>query len=336
MKIAIDPYMFRALPVREMVRTVADLGYDYIELSPRDDFMPFFLHPRADDDKIAELRGALDETGVRLSSVLPLYKWSSPDESERQAAVRYWRRMIEITAELGCDLMNSEFNGRPDQAAQREAAFWRSMDELLPVFEREGIGLNLEAHPDDFCEENDRAVDLVRAINKPYVNYLYCAPHTFHLSGPAEPGADIARMMRYVGDRLQRLHIADTFNHKGSSGLRYILNPPGTAARIHQHLDIGQGEVDWDTDRFTRVPGAEHPVSLGGRYTVNQWPRGASWDFVAVGRGHGQEYWTQFLRALREADPDMAVNIEHEDLELGRLEGLEVAARHLRAAAAAL
>jgi myo-inositol catabolism protein IolH len=30
------------------------------------------------------------------------------------------------------------------------------------------------------------------------------------------------------------------------SGLRYILNPPGTPARIHQHLDVGQGEVDWD------------------------------------------------------------------------------------------
>jgi myo-inositol catabolism protein IolH len=42
------------------------------------------------------------------------------------------------------------------------------------------------------------------------------------------------------------VHIADSFNHKGSSGLRYILNPPGTPARIHQHLDIGQGEVDWD------------------------------------------------------------------------------------------
>jgi myo-inositol catabolism protein IolH len=53
-------------------------------------------------------------------------------------------------------------------------------------------------------------------------------------------------MMRYAGDKLTHLHIADSFNHKGSSGLRYILNPPGTPTRIHQHLDIGQGEVDWD------------------------------------------------------------------------------------------
>jgi myo-inositol catabolism protein IolH len=245
MKIALDPYMLRALPMTEMVRTVAGIGYEWIELSPREEFMPFFLHPRADDEKVAELKKVLRETGVGLSSVLPLYKWSSPDETERQAAVRYWKRMIEVTAELGCSLMNSEFNGRPERAAESEAAFWRSLEELVPVFEREGIALNLEAHPDDFCEVNDAAVDLVRAINKPWVNYLYCAPHTFHLSGD-DPGADVGRMLRYAGSKLAHLHIADSFNHKGSSGLRYIMNPPGTPARIHQHLDIGQGEVDWD------------------------------------------------------------------------------------------
>jgi len=243
MKIALDPYMLRKLPITDMVRTVAEIGYEYIELSPREEFMPFFLHPRADDEKVAELKNVLTETGVQLSSVLPLYKWSSPNEAERQAAVRYWKRMIEVTAELGCPLMNSEFNGRPEKAAESEAAFWRSLEELLPVFEREGIALNLEAHPDDFCELNEPAVDLVRAINKPWVNYLYCAPHTFHLSDGA---GNIAEMLRYAGPKLRHLHIADSFNHKGSSGLRYIMNPPGTPARIHQHLDIGEGEVDWD------------------------------------------------------------------------------------------
>jgi myo-inositol catabolism protein IolH len=243
MKIALDPYMFRHLPLPEVVRTAADIGYQYLELSPRDDFMPFFRHPRADRDKVAELKAALRETGVRVASVLPLYRWSGPDEDERQAAVRFWKRAIEITAELDCEVMNSEFNGRPERALESEGQFWRSLEELLPVFEREGVALNLEAHPDDFCELNDQAVDLVRAIDRPWVNYLYCAPHTFHLSDGA---GDIASMLRYAGNKLRHLHIADSFNHKGSSGLRYIVNPPGSAARVHQHLDIDQGEVDWD------------------------------------------------------------------------------------------
>ena len=49
--------------------------------------------------------------------------------------------------------MNSEFNGRPEQASLSEAQFWRSMEELLPILEREGIHLALEPHPDDFIED---------------------------------------------------------------------------------------------------------------------------------------------------------------------------------------
>lgn len=240
MKIALDPYMLRGLPFGEVCRIAADLGYDAIELSPRSDFIPFFTHPRADRSRVAEFRTALRETGIEISSVLPLYRWSSPDEDERMAAVRYWKRAIQLTVELGVTVMNSEFNGRPEAAAASEAQFWRSMEELLPIFDREGIQLNLEAHPDDFVERNDAAVDLVRGIDSPGVGYLFCAPHTFHL------GDDIGAMIEYAAPVLRQVHIADVFNHRASSGLRYIVNPPGSAARVHQHLDIGQGEVDWD------------------------------------------------------------------------------------------
>jgi len=239
-KIALDPYMLRGLPFGEVCRIAADIGYDAIELSPRSDFIPFFTHPRADRSRVAEFRTALRETGIEISSVLPLYRWSSPDEDERLAAVRYWKRAIQLTVELGVTVMNSEFNGRPEAAAASEAQFWRSMEELLPIFDREGIQLNLEAHPDDFVERNDAAVDLVRGIDSPDVGYLFCAPHTFHL------GDDIGAMIEYAAPVLRQVHIADVFNHRASSGLRYIVNPPGSAARVHQHLDIGQGEVDWD------------------------------------------------------------------------------------------
>ena len=54
---------------------------------------------------------------------------------------------------------------------------------------------------------------------------------------------------------------------------------------------------------------------------------------MAVGVGHDVDYWTDFLRALSEVDPDMAVNIEHEDAQYSRLDGLALAAENLRAAA---
>ena len=38
---------------------------------------------------------------------------------------------------------------------------------------------------------------------------------------------------------------------------------------------------------------------------------------MAVGRGHDVASWRDFLSALEKIDPDMAVNIEHEDQEQG-------------------
>jgi myo-inositol catabolism protein IolH len=232
--------MLRKVPLPELPGLVADLGYQHIELSPRDDLLPFFTHARAGRDQLAGFRRALDAAGVSIASVLPLYRWSGPDPDEREAAVRYWKRAIQVCVDLGCDVMNSEFNGRPEAAAASEAAFWRSMEELLPIFEREGVRLVLEPHPDDFMEDGRGAVDLIRGIDSPLVTFLYCAPHTFH------QGGDLADVIRYAGPLLTQLHLADTFDHTGSSGLRYIVNPPGSTARIHQHLDIGQGEVDWE------------------------------------------------------------------------------------------
>jgi sugar phosphate isomerase/epimerase len=86
-------------------------------------------------------------------------------------------------------------------------------------------------------------------------------------------------------------------------------------------------------DRFTRTPADRNPIGLGGRNTLNQWPQRPSWEFVAVGRGHDLGFWTRFLRALAAVDPDIAVNIEHEDQELDQIEGLRLAAENLTAAA---
>ena len=52
--------------------------------------------------------------------------------------------------------------------------------------------------------------------------------------------------MGTVGDRLRVVHVADTMDHHASHGLRYITNPPGNPVRVHQHLKIGDGDVNWD------------------------------------------------------------------------------------------
>ncbi len=112
-----------------------------------------------------------------------------------------------------------------------------------------------------------------------------------------------------------------------------VVNAAAKDTRINEAAKVN-GVLD---DRFTRVPeGADAYLALGGGTSLSGWPTGSSWDFVAVGRGHDVGWWTEFLRALNAVDPQMAVNIEHEDLELDRLDGLRFAAGTLLEAAQAL
>src|SRR5680860_962900 len=98
---------------------------------------------------------------------------------------------------------------------------------------------------------------------------------------------------------------------------------------IHETAAVN-GVLD---DRFEWIPAEENPVGLGGRYTVTKWPEVPGWSFVAVGRGHDVDFWARFLTALCKVDPDMAVNIEHEDATFGQVEGLKFAAYNLLEAA---
>ena len=180
---------------------------------------------------------------MNIEVLVPVFNWSSPDEQERQAQVRNWRRLLEIADALEVPTIVSELSGDPNRPLVSEHAFYASMEELIPVFERYGIALNLEAHPYDFSETNDDAVQIIRGLNRPWANYVFCAPHAFHLSqgaGDLRPDDDLRRL------QAAHLHIADCYNHRAGVGNRYIINPPGVDARVHQHNEIGHGDVDWD------------------------------------------------------------------------------------------
>ena len=240
-KIALDPTpLHHSHSLLELPAKVAELGYDHLQLTPHRDFIPFFRHPKADDDLVDAFAAACKEARVEIASVLPVLRWSGPDEESRRAAVKHWKRVIEITARLGVEVINTEFSGRPELSEESERQFYWSMEELLPVLEREGIRVFIDPHPDDFVEDGLEALRVIRGLNTKQVGLAYVACHTFHYGG------DMAGIMAAAGRSLGLVHIADTFDHRRSHGLRYISNPPGNAARVHQHLKIGDGDVDWD------------------------------------------------------------------------------------------
>lgn len=252
MKHTLDPHMIRHLSLEDTVRKVAELGYDHIEMSPRPDFLSWWTRPKLYPDRIRSFKKALRDNRVGLASLQPMYRWASPYADEWDTAIDNWKRAIEVAVELECPLFVSEFGrgGSPERSQNDrsglhrpetcEGAFFRAMDILVPILEREGIKLSLEAHPEDWLEQIAPAVDIIRTINSPMVRASFIAPHTFFY------GPDMVANLRATEGLLEHVRLADTYDHNRSSALRYIVNPPGSNVRVHQHLDIGQGEIDWD------------------------------------------------------------------------------------------
>jgi myo-inositol catabolism protein IolH len=250
MKLAYDPSHYRDnTSIDDMIETVARLGYEYIEWSPRKDFLWFYQYPKVDKALIKRVKKHVKDAGLKISSVLPVQNWSSPIEEQRQAAVINWKRSIEITSELEVSLMNTEFSGDISQPVASEAAFVKSMTELIPLFEKEGIRLNIQAHPNDFIETNTEALQMIRGLDREWIKYVYSVPHAFFYDDGI---GDVRKHLLEAGDLLDHVLIADTLNHKAAYGLRYIINPPGAKVTIHQHLNPGEGEVSFD-DLFSTL-----------------------------------------------------------------------------------
>ncbi|MDR1187865.1 MAG: sugar phosphate isomerase/epimerase [Bifidobacteriaceae bacterium] len=242
MKIALDPTPFHHThSLLEFPAAVAECGFEHIQITPHPDFIPFYRHPKADDALVDSLRQACASAGVSIASVLPVLRWSDPDEGRRRAAVRKWKRVIEITLRLGVNVINTEFSGDPSDPERSEDAFYASMEELLPIIEREGLDVRIDPHPGDFVEDGLEALRIIRSLGSANIGFVYVACHQFHEGHPQ------AEVMRAAGDKLRLVHLADTYDHRRSHGLRYIQNPPDTTARVHQHLRIGDGDVDWDS-----------------------------------------------------------------------------------------
>ena len=91
--IALDPNMYyMTMSTADTLRKAAELGFRYVELSPNNEFHLWHHYLKADRAFIEDLRKAEKDSGVEVRTLNPVFNWSSPDEAERMAQVRNWRR----------------------------------------------------------------------------------------------------------------------------------------------------------------------------------------------------------------------------------------------------
>ncbi len=315
----------RSLP--EALEVIAKLGLGGIELNSGG-FLPPVLIPTFDDiltsDAARDDYLALYEgTGVEIAGLNCNGNPLHPNRAIGDKHADDIRRSIRLASRLGQNrvvTMSGLPGGDPgalhpnwivnawnsaaldvlDYQWQVAEAFWREID-------REAAGLDvkvaLELHPQNLVFNPAGIRELVERTGSTHIGVEMDASHLFwQQMDPVAVNQDLGPLIFHAAAKDVKVN---------------------AAAAVYGVLD----------NRFRRLSAQEPRTNLGGDEWANEWPKDAAWDFVALGRGHDAVYWSTWLASLYAIDPDMWVNIEHEDVSLGRIEGLEVAASVLLNAA---
>ena len=315
----------RSLP--EAIEVIAKLGLTGIELNSGG-FLPAVHIPTFDDILSSdaardEFLGLFEGTGVEIAGLNCNGNPLHPDPVIGSKHAEDVRRSIRLANRLGqhrvvtmSGLPAGEPGGRRPNwivNAWNSAALdvldyqWSVAEEFWREIDREAVDLDvkvaLELHPQNIVFNPAGMRELVERTGATNVGVELDASHLFwQWMDPVAVAQDLGPLVFHAAAKDVRI------------------NP---AAAVYGVLD----------NRFRRLAPEEPRTNLGGDEWANEWPRDAAWDFVALGRGHDAVYWSTWLAALYAIDPDMLVNIEHEDVSLGRIEGLEIASAVLLDAA---
>lgn len=314
-------------PLPEALAILAGMGLESAEINSGG-FLPAPHLPiadiRASADARAEYLGLFTAAGITLTALNCNGNPLHPDATVSGKHGQDVRDAIELAALLGVKRVvamsglpgtdpaatlpawsvlpwdSSYLDARDYQWNEVAVPYWRDVQARAADAD---VRVCIEMHPHNVVYNPATMMRLAEQIDATHVGAEMDPSHLFW------QGIDPVRAIEALGDLVYNAAAKDT-----------RIND---AALVNGVLDDRHGRVAADD------PAA---ISLGGHYTLSTWPQNSSWDFVAVGRGHDVEFWGRFLAALEKVDPDMAVNIEHEDAELGQLEGLEFAATTLLAA----
>lgn len=319
----------RSLP--EALAVIADLGLTGIELNTGG-FLPATHIPTFDDILVSDAArddflGIFEGTGVAPAGLNangnPLHPTTAIGDKHAEdirRSIRFAERIGQhhlVTmsglpgGEPGATRVNWVVNAWNSAALDVldyqwdiAAKFWREIDRFAADHD---VKVALELHPQNIVFNSADVHKLIELTNATHVGVELDASHLFWQQ------MDPVAVVRHLGPLVFQAAAKDV--------------------RVNTEFAALNGVLD---NSFRRLGADEPRTNLGGDEWANEWPKESAWDFVALGKGHDVAFWTEFLRALHEVDPDIYVNIEHEDVALGRIEGLQVAAGILKDADAAL
>lgn len=313
-------------PLAEALEVVGGLGLDAVELNTGGFLPPVHVPVEridADPSAAAQFLGTFDGTGVSLQGLNCNGNPLHPDPAFGPVQAEDLRRTIRVAGALGQTrvvtmsglpagedggmiapwVVNAWSSGHLDVIERQweiAVPFWREIDQLAG---EHGVKVALELHPQNVVFNPPSFLELIERTGATNIGVELDASHLFWQQ------MDPVQVVRRLGK-----HVV----HAAAKDVR--INPEAAWCGV---LD----------NSFRRLDPSENRINLGGGEYVNEWPKDSAWDFVALGRGHDAAYWAEFITALNEVDPQIALHIEHEDTSLGPVEGVSEAAGVLLEAA---
>jgi sugar phosphate isomerase/epimerase len=175
--------------------------------------------------------------------------------------------------------------------------YWREMDKRA---QDAGVKLAWELHPHNIAFTPVNFLEFAERIDAKNVGVNMDPSHLMWQQ------MDIVASIKLLGDHIFHVHAKDTKLY------------PGVATR---------GVIDSSFGPVPENPADRTPTGMS--HYCSSWPEDPAWRFVGIGVGHDVAWWTEFLRAIKDINPEMNVNIEHEDQSMSQLDGIAFAAKNL-------
>ena len=204
------PVWLPAYPIEEVIKRVARIGYDAIEIGAAS---PHAYPPTLTKERRRDIKKMLEDNNLELSSMLPAlsggpgHNVASPIPEERRHTIEHFKELAVLTAEWGGKILLYIPGWAVYGTTLRQAWQWslEALREIAQHAAKFDITLVIEptSYDSNIVDRCDDAIMLMEEVAEPNVKLMF---DTFHVLYRREVCTDYVYRM---GKNLKHMHISD-------------------------------------------------------------------------------------------------------------------------------
>lgn len=204
------PVWLPAYPLEEVIKRIAKIGYDGIEIGAAS---PHAYPPTTTKERRKNIKNILEYYNLEVSSMLPGLSGgpglnvASPIPEERRHNIEHYKQVVELCAEWGGKTVLYIPGWQIFGTTRKQAWEWstEALSEISKTAADYGVTMVIEPTPFDsnLVDRCDDAIEMMQEVGEPNVKLMF---DTFHALYRKEVSTDYVYSM---GENLRHIHISD-------------------------------------------------------------------------------------------------------------------------------